>query len=105
MTLFLLACLGLSCLILFIGFAMDAAAIRQRINGANGLPFLAALWLSLLLSIAAAAVTLWQWGFAAALLVLAVSALWHWGAFHLLVGALQRKANRAKAAGDMRSSS
>lgn len=97
MTLFLALSLGLSMLVLGLAYVMDRGAIRGRVNGANGLPLAAALVVSALGSLAVAALTAIFWGWAAALGVLGFSALWHWGAAKLLIGALQRLADRVKA--------
>lgn len=48
MPLFLAITLGLSHCLILAGFWIDRSAVKARINGANGLPFSAALILSFL---------------------------------------------------------
>lgn len=97
MTLFFLLCFVASVLLIGIGYGMDAGAIRAQVNGANGLPLLAALVVSAVGSVGVALVGGWFWGVKTALVVLLASVLWHWGALRLAVWALQRKASRSKA--------
>lgn len=97
MVIFLCLALGLSALLLLLATAMEAGAIRNDISGANGFLLFVALYVSGFGSVVVAVVTWIVWGFAAALAVLAFSALWHWGAFRVTAGGLDRMARRANA--------
>jgi hypothetical protein len=97
MTLFLLLALALSAALIGLGYMMDANAIKARINGANGLPLLAAVLVSGAgLVVVAVICGIWA-GPALAFGVLGASLLWHFGALRLAVWHLQRKASRSKA--------
>ena len=100
MTTVLALCLLASALAVAIAFAMERGAIRARINGANGLALVMVLYASAIGSVVLAVITGFVWSLLAGLAVLAVSAVWHWGAFQLTVGGQQRLANRVTAEGD-----
>lgn len=97
MVILLCLALALSALILFAATAMEAGAIRQNIQGANGFVLFVALYVSAFGSVVVAGITWIAWGFPEALAVLAFSALWHWGAFRLTAGGLDRMASRVTA--------
>lgn len=97
MILLLLLFAALSAIVILVGMMMDRAAIRERINGANGLPILAAIALSAAGSLILAAILGVLWGVPAALITLLLSAFWHWGALRLCMNLLQREIDRAKA--------
>jgi hypothetical protein len=75
--------LAASALLLAIAYRMEASAIRQRINGANGLTLLAAFITSATATIPLAAIAWWVNGAMTAAATLLVSALWHLAAWRL----------------------
>ena len=85
----------LSAAVLGIATAMERSAIRNRINGAKGLVFLAAFIVSALGSLVVAAIAAFVWGGLVALACLAGSALWHLGLWKLLSAALQSQIDRS----------
>ena len=97
MTLFLSICLALSAALIGIAAAMERSAIRQRINGANGLTFLAATIVSALASLPVALVVWWLGGLPLALGVLAGSALWHWAVWQVMTRWIQSEIDRTVA--------
>ena len=102
MTTFLLICLSLSALILTVATAMERGAIRNRINGANGLVWLVAIIVSGAITVPAVIVAGWAWGLLAAVYVLAGSVLWHVLAVKLTMGSIQGLIDRVVAEDERR---
>lgn len=94
MTILLALYLVLSLAILMIAWAMERAAILQRINGANGLTLVAAVVLSFAASLPVALIGGYLAGWTLLPVLLAASGLWHWGMLRLLAAWLQRIATR-----------
>ena len=89
MTLFYVIALAASALLLTLALRMERAAIRQRINGANGLTILAAFITSATATIPVAALAWWADGQLHAAATLLLSALWHLAAWRLAMSNLQ----------------
>lgn len=89
MTPFYAIALAASALMLTIALGMERSAIRQKINGANGLTILAAFIVSATATVPVAAVAWWADGPLPAACVLLFSALWHLGAWRLAMANLQ----------------
>jgi hypothetical protein len=81
--------LAASALLLFIAQRMEEGAIRDRINGANGLTLLAAFVTSATATIPLAAIAWWVQGGTQAAATLLFSALWHLAAWRLSMRRLQ----------------
>lgn len=81
--------LAASALLLTIAHRMEAGAIRQRINGANGLTLLAAFITSATATIPLAAIAWWVQGAISAAATLLLSALWHLAAWRISLRRLQ----------------
>lgn len=82
--------LALSAAILLVATAMERSAIKNRINGANGLTLLAAFIVSGLGSLLVSLIAAWLWGWLAGLASLAISGLWHWTMWNLVMRNVQR---------------
>lgn len=96
MTIFFSLAFALSVAVLLIAHLMEAGAIRNRINGANGLTLFMALYASVAGSVLVALVGWIFSGILTALEVLAFSAAWHISVFKLSTGRLQGLASRSK---------
>ena len=97
MTLFLSICLALSAVLITIAAAMEISAIRQRINGANGLSFLAAMVVSVAATLPVALAVWWLRGVTASLAVVAASGLWHWAVWQAVTRWIQTEIDRTVA--------
>lgn len=94
MTLFLFLAFLASAALIFLAFRMERSAILGGINGANGLTILVAFLLSAMATLPVAAVTWWMQAILAALLVILISVLWHFGAWRYAMASLQSLADR-----------
>lgn len=103
MTIFLSIAFGLSLAMILLGFWADRSAVTARINGANGLPILVALVLSLLGSVAVAVIAWLFDGFEMLVWVLLFSVPYHFALGGLLIWRLQSLATRVKAADNAKS--
>ena len=99
MTIFYGIALALSLAILLGGYLMDRSAIHDRINGANGLPMLAALVVSIAGSLLVALIAAVVQGWAMLVVVIAASAIYHLALGWFLIGRLQSFATRTAAHG------
>lgn len=97
MALFLGISVALSLILILIGFRMDRSAIKARINGANGLPVLAALVVSFLASLGIAAVAGIFGGWAMFGWVILFTLPYHIALGALVIWRLQRLASRTAA--------
>lgn len=97
MKLLLILFFALSVPVIALGYLMDRGAVVGRINGANGLPILACVAVSFLLSLVVAGVSVFVGGWWMPLWVLAGSVVYHLGGGALLVWRLQVLANRGRA--------
>lgn len=95
MALFLGTALCLSLILILTGYLVDRSAVRQRINGANGLPMLAALIVSFLISLVLAIVAGLFGGWAILGWVLAFTVPYHVVVGGLMIARLQQLATRA----------
>lgn len=82
--------LALSAALLLVATAMERSAIKNRINGANGLTLLAAFIVSGLGSLLVSLIAAWLWGWPAGLASLALSGLWHWAMWKAVMRNIQR---------------
>lgn len=94
MTVFLAIAFGLSLGLILLGFWADRSAIKDRINGANGLPILVALIVSFLGSLVVALIAGvfggWEWmGW-----IMLLTVPYHAGVAALLIWRLQSLATR-----------
>lgn len=94
MTTFLAIAFGLSLCVILLGFWADRSAVRAQINGANGMPILAALIVSFLgsLGVALIAGIFGGWGTMGWILLLTVP--YHVGLAAFLIWRLQSLATR-----------
>ncbi len=95
MPFFLGAALLLSLVVILTGYLVDRSAVKARVNGANGLPILAALVVSFAGSLVVAILAGFLGGWAMLGWVLLFTIPYHAGLGVLLIGRLQRLATRA----------
>ena len=94
MSTFLAIAFGLSFGLILLGFFADRAAVKARINGANGMPILVALILSFLGSLGVAVIAGIFGGWAILGWILLLTIPYHVGLAALLIWRLQSLATR-----------